>query len=94
MILSNNSDINVQYGNPYEIEIKKNDSWHKIDGQLVFTLPAFILKSGGTKEIEINWENGYGRLSDGTYRIIKDIGYEKEDGTFEKIYVSTEFTIK
>ena len=76
LILTNNSDKDFHYGNPYEIEIKKDGEWHKINVQLDFTLPAFGLKAKETKEIELDWEHGYGKLAEGTYRIIKGIDYE------------------
>ena len=94
LILKNDSDVDVQYGNPYEIEIKKDGEWHKINVQLDFTLPAFSLKSKETKELEMNWEEGYGKLTPGDYRIIKSIEIEKADGTFDTFYVSAEFTIE
>lgn len=94
LILKNDSSIDVQYGNPYEIEIKKDGEWYKINVELNFTLPAFSLKSKETKEWKLNWEDGYGKLVSGDYRIIKSIDIEKEDGTFETFYVSAEFTIK
>ncbi len=94
LVLKNNSDVDVQYGNPYEIEIKKDGEWHKINVELNFTMPAFELKLKESKEIELNWENGYGKLASGDYRIIKSIDIEKEDGTFETFYVSAEFTIE
>ena len=71
LVLTNNNDKNFQYGNPYEIEIKKDGEWHKINVQSDFTLPAFSLKSKETKELEINWKEGYGKLTPGDYRIIK-----------------------
>lgn len=94
LILKNDSDVDVQYGNPYEMEIKKDGEWHKINVELYFTLPAFSLKSKETKELELNWENGYGKLATGYYRIIKSFDIEKEDGTFDNFYVSAEFTIE
>lgn len=94
LILKNDSDVDVQYGNPYEMEIKKDGEWHKINVELNFTLPAFILKSKETKELELNWENGYGKLASGDYRIVKSIDIEKEDGTFDTFYVSAEFIIE
>lgn len=94
LVLKNDSDVDVQYGNPYEIEIKKDREWHKINVELNFTLPAYLLNSKETKEIEFNWENGYGKLAAGDYRIIKSIDVEIEDGTFETFYVSAEFTIE
>ena len=94
LILKNNSDIDVQYGNPYEIEIKKDGEWHKINVELNFTLPAYELKSKEAKEIKLNWEYGYGKLAKGEYRIIKSIDVEKENDTFENFYISAEFTIE
>lgn len=94
LVLINNSDRKIQYGSPYEIEIKKNDEWHKINAELNFTLQLFILESKEKNEFELNFEDGYGKLPSGTYRVIKKIDKEKEDGLFDSFYVSTEFTIK
>lgn len=94
LILTNNSDRKIQYGSPYEIEIKKNDEWHKINAKLNFTLQLFILESKEKNEFELNFEDGYGKLPPGTYRAIKKIDKEKEDGVFDSFYVAAEFTIK
>ena len=94
LILTNNSDKEFQYGNPYKMEIKQNGEWHEINVEINFNLPAFSLKSKESKEIELNWENGYGKLTSGTYRIIKEINYEKEEGNVETFNVAVEFTIK
>ena len=94
LVLTNNSDKNFQYGNPYEIEIKKDGEWHKINVKLDFDMPAFPLSSKESKEIELDWENGYGKLAKGTYRIIKEIDYEYEEGKYETFNVAVEFTIE
>ena len=93
LILSNNSDKDFSYGNPYEIEVKKNNEWHKINVELDFDMPAFPLSARENKEIEINWENGYGKLEKGTYRIIKGIDYEYEEGKYKSFNIAVEFTI-
>lgn len=93
LVLTNNSDKSFQYGNPYEIEIKKEGEWHKINVELNFTLPAFHLLPKESKEIELNWENEYGKLSKGTYRIIKGINYEYEEGKYKSFNVAVEFII-
>ncbi len=93
LVLTNNSDKNFQYGNPYEIEIKKDGEWHKIKVKLYFTLPAFHLNSKEIKEIELNWDYEYGKLSAGSYRIIKSINYEYEEGKYESFNIAVEFTI-
>ena len=94
LVLINNSDKKIQYGSSYEIEIKKNDEWHKINAKLNFTLQLFILESKEKNEFELNFEDGYGKLPSGTYRVIKKIDKEKEDGVFDSFYVAAEFTIK
>lgn len=93
IVLKNKSDKVFQYGNPYEIEIKRDGKWHKINVEMFFTMPAFWLNPQEIKEFELNWESGYGKLACGTYRIIKDISYEKEDDTYDKFYIAAEFTI-
>ena len=93
LVLTNNSDKNFQYGNPYEIEIKKDGEWHKINVELNFTMPAFQLSARENREIEINWENGYGKLEKGIYRIIKGIDYEYEEGKYKPFNIAVEFTI-
>ena len=93
IVLTNNNDKNFQYGNPYEIEIKKDGEWHKINIELNFDMPAFQLLSKESKEIELDWENEYGKLAKGTYRIIKGIDYEYEEGKYETFNVAIEFTI-
>ena len=42
LILKNNSNTEIQYGNSYEIEIKHNKKWYKLDGEMYFTLPLFF----------------------------------------------------
>ena len=93
LVLTNNSDKNFQYGNPYEIEIKKDGEWHKINVELNFDMPAFQLPAKESKEIELNWENGYGKLATGTYRIIKGIDYKYEEGKYKSFNIAVEFTI-
>lgn len=93
LILKNNSNTNIQYSNPYEIEIKHNKKWYKLDGEMYFTLPLFFLEPNKTVELEVNWEDGYKKLKKGTYRIIKEINIEKENNTFDSFYVAAEFTI-
>jgi hypothetical protein len=96
LILKNDSDVDVQYGNPYGIEIKQDNEWHDIDinVELTSTVPAYWIKPGESKEIEISWENVYGKLSAGEYRILKGISIEKEEGSFEDFVIAAEFTIK
>ena len=93
ILLKNNSDKSYSYGNPYVLEIKKDGKWHHINVELYFTMPAYGIKPGETKEIELNWKGSYGELEKGTYRIIKGIDYEYEENKYETFSVAVEFNI-
>ena len=93
LVLTNHSDKNFQYGSPYEIEIKKDGEWHKINVELYFNLSLFQLSANESKEIDLDWENGYGKLAKGTYRIVKEIDYEYKEEKYETFNVAVEFTI-
>lgn len=93
LVLKNNGKIDAQYGSSYEIEKKQNGEWHKIEAQLYFNMIAYSLKSNEVKEINLNWEKDYGKLSPGEYRLIKTIDIENDDGTFTSFNIAAEFTI-
>ena len=89
LILKNNSDKTLYFGEPYEIEVYKDGSWRKMEVEMYFNMPLYELKPGEEKELDFNWEHGYGRLNRGKYRIIKDVYFEKEN----EFYIGCEFTI-
>ncbi len=95
-ILKNSSDITVLYGNPYWIEKETDGKWSKVKTveDMNFTLPEFGLLPKETKEFNINFEYGYGKLAFGKYRLVKDITVEYEDDTRESFNVTAEFTIE
>ena len=92
LILENNSDKLLRYDEVYEIEIKKDNEWHKINVELYFTLPLWGVEPNSEEELELNWENGYGKLAPGEYRLIKKIYFEYEEE--EVFYILAEFTIE
>ncbi|MBR3523968.1 MAG: hypothetical protein IKN87_04755 [Bacilli bacterium] len=97
-ILTNKSTTETYvYGNPYYLEIKENGNWHKLEtiNQLYFTLPAYNLTPGQSKEIDINWEYCYGKLKSGIYRLVKDVSRSGDEPIDEsKIkYIYAEFEI-
>lgn len=88
--LHNKTDENYTYGEPYFIEVQKNDFWYKLrpKNELNFILIGYILKPDESKEIDIDWSYGYGKLPKGDYRIIKSVFSDNNE-----IYISGEFTI-
>ena len=94
MIVENTSDRDLEYGNPYSIEKYENGYWKSAPtiNDLYFTMPVFGLKKGESKELNINWEYGYGNLK-GKYRIVKDFSY-KENDDYVSFNKYLEFEIK
>ncbi len=94
LILENNSTQDLGYSDSYEIEIKKNNVWYKINVDIGFNEPLYIVKPNQSQELEINWENSYESLTPGEYRIIKDVILMNNDDTHEDFFVAAEFTIE
>ena len=92
LILKNNGDKLLRYGEDYEIEIKQNGKWYKINAELEFNVPLWELEQNKSKELELKWEYGYGKLANGEYRILKNVFYENE--AEQNFYISVEFTIE
>ena len=92
LVLKNDRNQTLRYDEVYEIEIKKDNEWHKINVQLYFNEPLWGVEQNSQEEMKLNWEYEYGKLPKGDYRIIKEVYFEKEED--QKFYVSAEFTIK
>ena len=81
--IKNNSNHNIVFGNNYYFEHKEGEEWVKMADrtQAYFTEIAHILEPGETYKSSVNFEARYGALSDGTYRIVKEMRFENFDGT-------------
>ncbi len=90
-VIKNDSDSLYSYGNADELEIKQDGKWHKIDLTFDITLPSYSVLPGEVKELEFNWENTYGKLPKGTYRLVKP--FSKDGNIDMRIYLAAEFTI-
>lgn len=98
LILENHTDNDYLYGNPFSIEKEENGNWYKLKpiNELSFDLIAYILKAKDSLEIELDWKYGYGELSAGKYRIIKDVFINTEEpiGEEDMVYIAAEFVIE
>ena len=92
LILKNDSNKLLRYDEVYKIEIKQNNEWHKINVELYFNEPLWGVEQNKSQELELKWEDSYGRLAKGEYRIIKEVYFENESE--QKFYISAEFTIE
>ena len=76
----------------YFLQVRQDGAWHFIDignVKLASTSVAYRVKDGETREVETSWENIYGTLPAGTYRLVKTFF----TNTFhDKFFLSAEFT--
>ncbi len=93
MVISNKSDKDILYGNPFMIEKYENGYWKTLRpiNELAFTLPAYELNKKDVVEQNIDWEYGYGKLK-GKYRIAKRFHYHEKDEVIS-FYKYLEFEI-
>ncbi len=91
-ILKNNTDNEIEYGQDYWLEEKKNKKWYKKEmiKEFYYDLPLYTLEAKGTIKLEISWKDAYGELSKGTYRVVKQINITATDIK----YVASEFVIE
>ena len=102
VILTNNTDREMIYGEGFYLELLENGEWKRLEPAPNFgwNLIAFKLEAKmsekSTAEQEINWEMGYGKLPAGEYRLIKDVfAYEAVPINGSDIeYISAEFRIQ
>lgn len=101
MKISNNSSKTLYWDSWFTLEKKENDNWYEVklldlgndNIARSWTGSLAYLNKYETSTIECKWDNGYGELSNGNYRIVKEFFYDKRNQD-EKIYVACEFTIE
>ena len=84
LILENNSDQLLHYDDSYEIEIKKDVKWYKVNAEIFFNEPLFDVEEGKSKELDLKWPRG-------KYRIVKKVYFENDRE--QEFYISVEFNI-
>lgn len=92
-ILENNSDIKLQYDEPYEIYVKKDYGWEKIEVDTYFIEPLYYLDPGKSVELKFEWETFYGSLEKGEYKLVKTGAYSY-GRKYESFDMDGFFTIK
>lgn len=95
--IRNETDMNIQYGEWFEIQVLMGDAWVKLPyviENVGFNEPAYNAPKNETAVWEVQWEWIYGELPEGTYRIIKDVMDFRGTGDFTKYYLADEFEIK
>ncbi len=90
-VLENNMKRAIDYTPAYEIEMKKDDVWYKLNVVNEFADEIYEVDPKSTDQIIIDWKQSYSKLSKGEYRVVKEISVPE---TLELFYVVGEFTIE
>lgn len=92
VIITDTSSRENVYGSSFFIEKQVDRVWTKLEPkeEMVFTDIGYERGEDYTIEFDISWENVYGKLPRGTYRIVKDTSYAGEGITH---YITVEFEI-
>ncbi len=99
VVVTDKSSQKYTWGTEYFLQVKENGKWKRLDflepshsPANVDTLLGYILDEKHQITQSIDWERRYGKLPNGTYRIVK-IGFDTT--TREDVYFySNEFKIK
>lgn len=88
------SEINT--GSFFILEKLTESGWQEVEqrnleGDLAWTMEAWIVNLNGTTEWTLNWEWLYGELPDGHYRLGKEFMNFRGPGDYDKMMVYTFF---
>lgn len=81
--ITNNSDMQLFYGEPYFLEYFENGKWETVEERAegnFFYMVAYGIMPGKSTVWSANLEQRYGALSDGRYRILKHVDFQNDMG--------------
>lgn len=92
-VITNNSDEIYIYNTEYKIEVNYNNKWLplKETNASIVKNNLYILKGYESNEIIIDWEEKYGKLTKGRYRLLKEVFKKIDESQIN--YICEEFFI-
>lgn len=90
----NETDSQWQFGQEFWIEKRAGDTWRELPTmrERSFDALAYLIAPESSREEVYSFEDGYARLTSGTYRIVVEVMREKSGG-WESQYIAAEFTL-
>ncbi len=83
-VLTNQTeDKTYTYGEPYTVEKLSDDKWQSVTPKegLTWIAGVYSLQPGQQSELILDWQDGYGRLEPGRYRLTKAVSDEQGNGS-------------
>ncbi|WP_160289533.1 immunoglobulin-like domain-containing protein [Jeotgalibacillus alimentarius] len=97
VVIENDSEKEMEYGESYALEKKINGRWYKVPiilkGNHGFEAIAYTVPPSSAVEWKTSWNGLYGTLKNGEYRIVKDVMDFREAGDYDKYNLAAEFEI-
>lgn len=87
IVIKDTNESSYTYSEWYEIEKEVDSKWEKLEvnNDMVFNDKGYKVDDNDTIEFDMNWEDYYGSLEPGNYRLIKRV---------DNNYLYTYFTIE
>lgn len=99
LVISHSGDApdgELDTGSPYWVEKWQDDAWVSLEdgAERVWTMEAWLIPVNDSREHEVKWENLYGELPVGQYRIGKEIMLFRGTGDYDEQNYYAEFVIE
>lgn len=93
--ITNENEDTAVFGTKYRIDVYEDGDWYTVDYlpsliSVVWTDVAYEVS--GTFKLPVNWEEYFGALEPGEYRLVKDFFFEKDGST--DYQAAAEFTVE
>ena len=90
--IRNGGEEDLTFGMDFGVQAEKNGVWYDIEHEPMSVIAiAAVLEAGAEGTYTCSWENGYGALSAGHYRIVKSVS---AGGDGQSHWLAAEFTIE
>lgn len=78
--IDNQSGTDLAYGQDYGLQVEKDGKWYPIipKNNVAVTLEMLWVQAGGADTHTTGWENSYGKLPKGHYRIVKSVSDDQQ----------------
>jgi hypothetical protein len=95
--VSNEGEVEIGYGNPFQLFMRSGDDWELVPNQTLFTLELQQMRPGEMKKQRISVHDESGnevRLRPGVYRYAKDLFIEGLASRDEKVTLRATFRVE
>lgn len=90
-VINNRSELDLSYGQDYSLQMEKDGKWYRLipKRDVAVTLELLWAPAGSENSHMVNWQESYGKLQKGHYRILKSVA----DNT-QGYYLAGEFQVE